>query len=61
QIVRHYGAEFQYHKLATLRFGYYDHNFSTGTTFKLYGFNVDYAFITNPLGSTNRIGLRFNF
>jgi hypothetical protein len=61
QIVRHYGAEFQYHKIAAIRMGYYDGNFSTGMSFKLYGFNVDYGFITNPLGSTNRVGLRFNF
>ncbi len=61
KIVHHYGTEFQYHKIASVRFGFYDSNFSTGVSFKLYGFNIDYAFITNPLGSTNRIGLRFNF
>jgi len=27
----------------------------------IYEFILDYAFVTNTLGNTNRIGMRFNF
>jgi hypothetical protein len=58
---RHFGLDWEYDSKANLRFGYYDKNFSAGASVKVYGINIDYAAITNPLGLTNRMGLRFSF
>lgn len=57
----HYGFEFLYKTLLGFRLGYYEDNFSTGLSLKLYDFNLDYAFVTNNLGNTNRVGLRVDF
>ena len=57
----HYGFEFLYKTLLGFRLGYYEGNFSTGLSLKLYDFNIDYAFVTNNLGNTNRVGLRVDF
>ncbi len=57
----HFGAEFNYLDKGSLRAGYYDKNFSAGATVQVYGVKVDYALITNPVGITNRLGLRINF
>ncbi len=59
--VSHFGFDWDYNSKANLRFGYYGKNYSVGASVKVYGIYVDYAAITNPLGLTNRIGLRFNF
>jgi hypothetical protein len=56
----HYGMELTYKEMVAFRMGYYDTNFSTGASIKLYDINIDYAFVTNVLGITNRIGLRIN-
>lgn len=48
-------------KLGSLRAGYYDKNFSCGASVNVYGVGVDYALITNPVGITNRLGLRVSF
>ncbi|MCD4796794.1 MAG: hypothetical protein K8R49_06475 [Candidatus Cloacimonetes bacterium] len=58
---RHYGFEFLYQKILGFRLGYYDTNFSTGLSVSFYDFTVDYAFVTNVLANTNRIGLKINF
>ncbi len=58
---KHYGIDWDYDDKAALRAGYYDKNFSWGATVKLYGVNLDYAMITNPVGLTNRLGLRVRF
>jgi len=57
----HYGIEWDYANLGSLRAGYYDENFSCGASVNVYGVNLDYALITNPVGLTNRIGLRISF
>jgi hypothetical protein len=57
----HYGAQFSYKNLGSLRLGYYDTNFTCGATINVYGVNLDYALVTNPVGITNRIGLRVSF
>ncbi len=57
----HYGVQWSYKDLGALRAGYYDKNFTCGATVNLYGVGVDYALVTNPVGITNRIGLRVNF
>jgi len=57
----HYGFELLYKTLLGFRLGYYEGNFSTGLSLKLYDFNLDYAFVTNNLGNTNRVGLRVDF
>ncbi len=59
--VHHYGLELLYEDFVGLRFGYYDDNLSTGLSFKVYGFTLNYAFVTNVLGNTNRVGLKINF
>ncbi|MFA7543186.1 MAG: hypothetical protein WCY84_02320, partial [Candidatus Cloacimonadaceae bacterium] len=57
----HYGIDWAYDKRANLRLGLYDKNFSCGASLLLYGVNVDYALITNPVGISNRLGLRIAF
>lgn len=57
----HYGGEFNYDERISVRGGYSDGNYSTGLGISIYNFNVDYAFVTNNLGITNRIGLSFIF
>ena len=61
ETIQHYGLEFLYDKYLSFRLGYYDSNFSTGLSVKVYDISIDYAFLTNVLGSTNRVGLRINF
>ena len=58
---RHFGFEFIYKNILGVRTGLYQKNFSAGISIKFYDFNVDYAFVTNTLANTNRIGLRINF
>ncbi|MDP3114114.1 MAG: hypothetical protein Q8M98_04975 [Candidatus Cloacimonadaceae bacterium] len=57
----HYGVEWTYDKKGSLRAGYYDKNFTCGASVQVYGVNIDYALLTNPVGLTNRIGLRISF
>lgn len=57
----HYGLEWDYDNRGSLRAGYYDKNFSLGATVKVYDVNLDYALVTNPVGITNRLGLRLRF
>ncbi|PKN73051.1 MAG: hypothetical protein CVU50_04670 [Candidatus Cloacimonetes bacterium HGW-Cloacimonetes-3] len=58
---KHYGIDWNYNDKGNLRAGYYDKNYSCGATVKLYGVMLDYALITNPIGLTNRLGLRIQF
>ena len=57
----HFGVDWEYDKKGNLRLGYYDNSFSAGATIKLYGVMLDYALITNPVGISNRLGLRVRF
>ena len=57
----HYGVDWNYDDRANLRLGYYDTNFSCGASVKVYGVFLDYALITNPIGVSNRLGLRVSF
>lgn len=57
----HYGAEFNYDQRVAVRVGYTDENYSTGLGLSIYNFKIDYAFVTNNLGNTNRVGLSFIF
>lgn len=57
----HYGAELDYDERVALRVGYSDGNYATGVGIGVYNFKIDYAFVTNNLGVTNRIGLSFIF
>jgi len=61
QGTQHYGLEWTYDKKASLRLGYYDKNYSCGASVKIYGINLDYALISNPVGISNRLGLRISF
>ena len=57
----YFGFAWEYDKLAELRLGWYDSNFCAGIGVKLYNIGLDYAFLTNNLGNTNRIGLNVRF
>lgn len=57
----HYGVEWDYNNKGSLRAGYYDKNISLGASVKIYDVNLDYALVTNPVGITNRLGLRLRF
>ncbi|HQB40727.1 MAG TPA: hypothetical protein PL139_03120 [Candidatus Cloacimonadota bacterium] len=57
----HFGAEFNYKNKAQLRMGVYDGNFAAGVGLLLSRVDVDYAFVTNNLGNTNRVGLTYKF
>ncbi len=59
--IHHYGIEYKYKELVEVRLGYYDTNFTTGLTISYTEFSLDYAFLTNNLASTFRVGLRVNF
>lgn len=61
QGTHHFGIDWAYNDMANLRMGYHDKNFSCGASLSLYGVWLDYAFITNPVGLTNRLGLRVRF
>ena len=56
-----WGLEYTYDKLISGRFGHYDENFATGLSLMMFDLSLDYAFITNNLGNTHRIGMRVNF
>lgn len=58
---RHYGLDWNYDDRANIRLGYYDKSFSCGASVKVYGIFLDYALITNPIGLSNRLGLRVRF
>jgi len=55
------GFAWNYNQLTEFRLGVYDSNFSAGVGLYMYNIGVDYAFLTNNLGNTNRIGLSFRF
>ena len=57
----HYGIEYQYKDVVAFRLGMNDSDFATGLSVKLYGITLDYAFVTNVIGNTNRIGLRYAY
>lgn len=57
----HYGVDWNYDEKANLRLGLYDDNYSCGASVKVYGVFLDYALVTNPIGITNRVGLRVKF
>jgi len=57
----HMGCEYRYKELLAVRGGFYDDNYSAGLGLNLFRVTIDYAFITNPLGNTNRIGLKYTF
>lgn len=57
----HYGMEFEYKRLLSIRMGQYSSDFTAGLSINVYDFSLDYGFITNTLGNSNRIGLKFRF
>lgn len=58
---RHFGAEFNYDNFLFLRSGIFDKDFSAGIGIKYKSYGLDYAFITNNLGNSHRVGLTFQF
>jgi hypothetical protein len=55
------GGEFTYDELVFLRIGKNQDSYSGGIGLNVYNFKIDYAYVTNDLGNTNRIGLSFIF
>ena len=58
---QHFGMEYYYKNILGLRTGYYNEHISAGLSLKFYNFTIDYAFVTNSLANTNRIGLTLIF
>jgi len=56
-----WGLQWIYNDVGQLRVGYYSQNFTAGVSALVYGIGVDYAIITNPIGISNRVGIRINF
>lgn len=61
QGTEHFGLEYSYKKILAVRAGHYKDNFSAGLGLSLYNFTIDYGFITNVLGNTNRVGVKIKF
>jgi hypothetical protein len=59
--VKHFGLSCDYNDFAVLRLGLNDSDFATGVSIKYNRFILDYAFITNVIANTNRLGLRYRF
>jgi len=59
--ISHWGLDWDYNSKGNLRICYYDNNVTAGASVKLYGIFIDYAILSNPLGLTNRVGMRFGF
>ena len=57
----YFGLAWNFKDITEFRLGTYDKNFSAGAGVFIHGFNIDYAFLTNNLGNTNRIGLGYTF
>ncbi len=58
---KHYGLEWEYNDIGSIRAGYYDSNFTCGASIRVYGIMLDYALVNNPIGLTNRLGMRVSF
>ncbi|MCD6182430.1 MAG: hypothetical protein J7K89_08630 [Candidatus Cloacimonetes bacterium] len=64
-----FGCEFDYQGKVQARCGYVNNQYfddngdevSAGLSVRIYRVLVDYAFVTNTLGNTNRVGLRVSF
>ncbi len=57
----HWGLQWNYNDIAQFRVGYYSKNVTAGVSAKVYGVGIDYALLTNPIGLTNRVGIRIDF
>ncbi|MFC1887814.1 hypothetical protein ACFLYK_03295 [Candidatus Cloacimonadota bacterium] len=58
ETVQRFGMEFQYGEHVSCRAGYQEDVISTGASLKLFDIYLDYAFINDVLGPTNRVGIR---
>ena len=59
--IDYYGFALKFKDFTEFRLGWYDNNFCTGVGVEFYNIGLDYAFLTNNLGNTNRVGLSINF
>ena len=57
----HIGVNYASNNIWDVSLGYTDSNFSAGAGFKYKQFEFQYAFVTNVLGNTNRLGLGIAF
>jgi len=60
ETIQKIGMEFRYDKFISCRAGYREKIFSGGASLKIYDIFLDYAFVSDILGPTNRVGLRIN-
>ncbi len=58
---QHYGIEYRYADLLAARAGYFNNDYSAGLSVMVFDLSLDYAFVTNNLGNTHRVGLRAFF
>lgn len=56
-----FGMEIEYKRIVAFRAGLKDSDFTAGLSVSLYDVSVDYAFLTNTLGPTNRVGIKVTF
>ncbi len=59
--IQRFGLEYQYDQILAGRIGYSNKNMSSGLTVSFFDLNIDYAFVTNVLGNSHRVGLRVYF
>lgn len=59
--VHRYGLEVIYKNLISVRLGYFDEQFTGGVGLTFYNLTLNYAFLTNTLGNTNRLGIGFHY
>jgi len=61
QQIWNYGLDIEYNKLVSLRLGKTRNDYTSGLSLKIFKFTIDYAFLNNSLGLTNRVGIRFQY
>ncbi len=57
----YFGGQITYNNLVAFRMGSKDRDLTAGFSVYIYDVTLDYAFLSNTLGATNRVGLKVNF
>jgi hypothetical protein len=57
EFTRHYGVEYQYAKLLSLRGGFWDDEWTAGAGVSMWRITADYAYRFRELGATHRVSL----
>lgn len=57
----YFGSQFTYDNILALRLGLRDNDLTAGLSIYIYDVTLDYAFLSNTLGASNRVGLKVSF